>query len=45
MRWRDGERGATLVEYVLLVALLAVTAMGAIDLLGPVLDEQYERTA
>jgi pilus assembly protein Flp/PilA len=31
--WRD-EEGATLVEYVLLVALIAAVAVGAITLLG-----------
>ena len=31
--WRD-EDGATLIEYVLLVALIAVVAVGAITLLG-----------
>ncbi len=32
-RFRD-ERGATLVEYALLVALIAVVLMGAVTLLG-----------
>jgi len=33
-RFLREERGATLVEYVLLVALIAVVAVGAITLLG-----------
>ena len=32
-RWRD-ERGASLVEYALLLALIAVVLMGAVSFLG-----------
>lgn len=36
-----GERGASLVEYVLLAALIAMVAFAAVALLGEALDEEY----
>lgn len=42
----DGrERGAALVEYVLLVALVALVGSASIDFLGYAADARYERTA
>ena len=37
-RFRDDESGASLVEYGLLVGLIAVVAVGAITLLGEQID-------
>ena len=38
-----GERGASLVEYALLVALIAVTCIASIDYMGGVAAEKFER--
>lgn len=45
MRGDRSERGAALVEYALLVALVVGVAMGAIDLLGRAADAELERSA
>jgi Flp pilus assembly pilin Flp len=42
---RTGERGATLVEYALLVALLAVPTIGAIQLVSDGAQTKIEGTA
>ena len=42
---RQNERGATLVEYALLVALLAVVCIVAVSLLGGNLNNSYSRDA
>jgi pilus assembly protein Flp/PilA len=39
---RDEERGATAVEYGMLVALIAAVVIGTIALLGPVVNNLYE---
>lgn len=41
--WRD--RGASLVEYALLLALIAVVCVGALQVLGTSLDERIEDDA
>ncbi|MFP3906834.1 MAG: Flp family type IVb pilin [Acidimicrobiales bacterium] len=41
--WRD--RGASLVEYALLLALIAVVCIGALQLLGTSLDDSIEDDA
>ncbi|MFN7151998.1 MAG: Flp family type IVb pilin [Microthrixaceae bacterium] len=38
------ERGASLVEYALLVALIAVVVIGAVTLLGGTAKETFEET-
>ena len=40
-----GERGASLVEYALLLALIAVVCVGALTVLGTTLDERIEGDA
>jgi pilus assembly protein Flp/PilA len=39
---RHGERGATAVEYGLLVALIALVIFGGVYLLGPSLDALFD---
>ncbi|MDZ7677797.1 MAG: Flp family type IVb pilin [Acidimicrobiales bacterium] len=41
-RFADSERGASLVEYALLVALIAVVCIAAITLLGTAASEKFE---
>ena len=43
MRMRLGERGASLVEYALLVSLIAVVCIGAITLLGNNASTKFSR--
>lgn len=38
------ERGASLVEYALLVALIAVVVIGAVTVLGQTANETFEKT-
>ncbi len=45
MAGEGSERGAALVEYALLVVLVAAVAMASIDLLGRVADQELERSA
>ena len=40
-----GERGASLVEYALLLALIAVVCVGALGALGTTLDDRIEGDA
>jgi pilus assembly protein Flp/PilA len=42
---RDDDRGASLVEYALLVAFIAVVCAVAIGILGGELNESYSSTA
>jgi Flp pilus assembly pilin Flp len=42
-RWRNDERGATLVEYALMVALVALVSLAAIDLLEGAARQSYDR--
>jgi pilus assembly protein Flp/PilA len=42
--WRD-EAGASLVEYILLVALVAVVSIGAMTLLGTSARDKFQFTA
>ena len=44
-RRNDGETGASMVEYVLLVSLIAMIAFAAVALLGQALDGQYSSIA
>ena len=39
--WADRERGATAVEYGLMVALIAVVVIGAVTLLGTNLSDKF----
>ena len=41
---RDGERGASLVEYALLLALIAVVCLAAITALGLNLNDNYNES-
>ncbi|CAN5905808.1 hypothetical protein BH23ACT2_BH23ACT2_26630 [soil metagenome] len=41
-RFTDDERGASLVEYALLVALIAVVCIGAITVLGGSANDQFD---
>jgi Flp pilus assembly pilin Flp len=41
---KDRERGASLVEYALLLALIAVVCVVAVASLGTTLDESYSST-
>jgi pilus assembly protein Flp/PilA len=41
----DDERGASLVEYALLVALIALVCVAAVTLLGTSLEPQYSSVA
>jgi pilus assembly protein Flp/PilA len=43
-RFSDSERGASLVEYALLVALIAVVCIIAIQFLGKKADESFSKT-
>jgi pilus assembly protein Flp/PilA len=43
--WMRDEEGASLVEYVLLVALIAVVCIAAITLLGKSASEKFNTTA
>jgi pilus assembly protein Flp/PilA len=43
-RFGDDERGASLVEYALLVALIAVVCIAAIGLLGREANSSFEST-
>ena len=43
-RFSDSERGASLVEYALLVALIAVVCILAITFLGEKADESFSST-
>ena len=43
-RFGDSDRGAALVEYALLVALIAVACIFAIDALGQESKSSFERT-
>ena len=40
-RFADDERGASLVEYALLVALIAVVVIGAVTLLGTTASDTF----
>jgi pilus assembly protein Flp/PilA len=44
-RFRRNERGASLVEYALLVALIAVVCIVAVSLMGGNLNKNYSRDA
>ena len=44
-RLRRDDRGASLVEYVLLVALIAVVCIAAVTLLGQAAKGKFETTA
>jgi len=44
-RFGDTERGAALVEYALLLALIAVVAVGALTLLGNNVDKKFTSIA
>ncbi len=39
----DEETGATMIEYVLMVALIALVAVGAVKLLGQSTDAKFEK--
>ena len=43
-RFSDSERGASLVEYALLVALIAVVCIGAIKVLGGKAKDSFDST-
>lgn len=43
LRCEDRQRGAALVEYALLIALIAVVCIGAISALGGATDDAYSR--
>ena len=45
VRFQDPERGATAVEYGLMVALIAVVIIVAVKLLGTNLSTMFNRTA
>jgi pilus assembly protein Flp/PilA len=42
--WIDDEEGASLVEYVLMVALIAVVCITAVTLLGQAARTEFEKT-
>ena len=44
-RFGDSDRGASMVEYALLVALIAVVCIGAITLIGREANSSFESTA
>ncbi|MFP3906835.1 MAG: Flp family type IVb pilin [Acidimicrobiales bacterium] len=44
-RFADSERGASLVEYALLVALIAVVCIAAITLLGESASDKFDEVA
>ena len=39
--WRATEKGASMVEYVLIVSLIAIVAVFAVALVGQALDSEY----
>lgn len=41
----SGERGASMVEYVLMVAMIAMVAFIAVQIAGEALDTQYDSIA
>ena len=43
--WINDEEGASLVEYVLMVALIAVVCIAAVTLLGTAAKGKFEQTA
>jgi pilus assembly protein Flp/PilA len=43
--WISDEEGASLVEYVLLVALIAVVCIAAVTLLGKAAEKQFTTTS
>ena len=45
LRIRDNDRGATAVEYGLMVALIAIVIIVAVKLLGTNLSTQFNKTA
>lgn len=45
MKGRNDERGASLVEYALLVALVALVCVAAVTLLGSAVAPQYSSVA
>jgi len=45
MRFAEGERGAAMVEYALLVLLIAIVALLAVQLAGGELSETYSEIA
>ena len=44
-RFADSERGASLVEYALLVALIAVVCIAAVTFLGKAASQRFSTTA
>ena len=40
--WNAGERGASMVEYVLLVSFIAIAAVFAVALVGQSLNSEYD---
>lgn len=44
-RWRQEQKGASMVEYSLLVALIAIVALVAISLAGNEVSEQFSEIA
>jgi Flp pilus assembly pilin Flp len=40
--WNDGETGASMVEYVLLVSFIAIAAVFAVALVGQSLNAEYD---
>ena len=44
-RFADSERGASLVEYALLVALIAVVVIGAVTLLGTTAEDTFSNVS
>jgi pilus assembly protein Flp/PilA len=44
-RFFSDERGATAIEYALIAALLSVSIIGAVTLLGGALSDNYGETA
>lgn len=45
MNWLSDEEGASLVEYVLMVALIAVVCIAAVTLLGKAASDKFNFTA
>ncbi len=43
--WMNDEEGASLVEYVLMVALIAVVCIAAVTLLGQAAQKKFQFTA
>ena len=44
-KWMQGDRGASMVEYSLLVALIAIVALVAVQLAGNEVSESYSEIA